>query len=159
MFFSRDVRLRSNTAGAGSTFNPSYFDSSGYRRVLNQVVTGAIYDDIIWEGRQGVDWNNFGVAKVDSKRLNVVYDKTVTINSGNQSGAIRDFRIWHPINKTLIYDDEEAGGDETLSAWSVTDKRGCGDMFVMDIIFPTIAVTQNSYLRFNPQATLYWHEK
>lgn len=159
VFFSRDIRFRANTTGSTTTFNPTYFNSNGYQRVVNQVVVGGNYDDIIWEGTQGVDWNSFINAKVDSKRLTVKYDKVITFNSGNQNGIVRNYRMYHPINKSLIYDDEEKGGDETISAWSVTDKRGCGDMYVVDLFIPGIGAASTSRLYFNPQATLYWHEK
>ena len=42
-----------------------------------------------------IDWQDPTTAKVDTRRVTLHYDKTVTINSGNSNGVFRTFKRWH----------------------------------------------------------------
>ena len=64
----------------------------------------------LFEGAGNVDWADVNSAKVDTRRIDLHYDKTITINSGNSSGVFRTYRRWHPMNKNLVYDDDQDGG-------------------------------------------------
>lgn len=159
VIYSKDPDFRTSTSGAGSTFNTFIENSAGYARVVNQPVNGAFYDDRLWKGQINIDWDDFMTAPVDNSRNDVVYDKTVTMSSGAQLGMYRSFNRWHGINKNLVYGDDENGASTATSYWSVSDKRGCGDMYVIDIFKPGAGVQTNSVLYFKPEASLYWHEK
>lgn len=136
--------------------------SQGYVRVVNTVfgntAVGAIQQGL-FRGAAGVDWSNIMTAPTDTTNVTIKYDKTCTISSGNEDGMIRNYRRWHPMNKNLVYSDDEQGGGETFSAYSTTGKPGMGDYYVVDIFQPRTGGTSSSVLRFEPTATLYWHEK
>lgn len=161
VFYSKLPAFRTATTGAGNAFSPYFFGSNGYNRMVNQPVSGGVYDDGIWKGTFNKDWNDLITAPVDNRRVDLRYDKTITLNSGATQGFSRNFNLWHPINKSLVYDDDENGGGESLSPWSVVDKRGMGDMYVIDIFQSGAGrgTGTTSQLFFRPEATLYWHER
>ncbi|AXL65860.1 putative capsid protein [Grasshopper associated circular virus 1] len=45
----------------------------------------------LFRGQEGVDWRNYFSAPLDTHRMNVKYDKTVIIQSGNDSGVMRNY--------------------------------------------------------------------
>ncbi|UOK20978.1 capsid protein [Chifec genomovirus UA13_107] len=148
---------------ATSSFNYVMENSAGYARVVNSAPAGSIssFINVAFKGVQNADWNTFVDAPLDTSRISVLYDKTMTIASGNEDGMIRKYKFWHPFNKNLVYDDEESGGS-TLnngSYLSVSSKAGMGDAYIVDFFRPRTGGTTASQLSFHPQGTLYWHEK
>jgi len=145
----------------------SYFwleTSDGHVRVVNNVSGTGLGDsilDLVFEGRTGADWLNVFNAKLDTQNITVKSDRTRTIHSGNDSGIMRTYRQWYPMNKNLYYNDDENGGSvlETDSPWSVSGKQGMGDYYVIDLLQAGIESTTDDVLTFAPEATLYWHEK
>lgn len=155
-------------AGADSPTQPwtPYLESSnGYARewfnlsVNNQPNTLNILNSYIFKGTQGVDWNDILIAPVDTRRVDLAYDKYRRVTSGNASGQLRDYKIWHPMNKNLVYNDDESGETEVTAFTSVQDKRGMGDYYVLDIIVPGVGGTATDLLAISSTASLYWHEK
>jgi len=145
----------------GGNFYLANLTSNGYRRTVNEIFsTGKtqLYD-LLFAGFQGSDWNDPLIAKIDSLRVDLKYDRTRTIASGNEQGMIRAYKHWHPLNKNLVYDDDQVGADNSPFLFSVSDKRGMGDLMVVDIFRPRGGSTANDLLTYKPQATLYWHEK
>nr|UQS94347.1 MAG: putative capsid protein [Corcyphos virus 4] len=139
--------------------------SNGWVRMANQVGdnTGsgdqyAIYERL-FRGQNTSDWNDPMTAKVDQTRVTLKYDKTVNIASGNEQGAVRKYNRWHPMNKTLVYNDDELGGTEQPSAYSTSGKAGMGDYYVIDLFRARNGAGSTDQLSFRPEATLYWHEK
>lgn len=137
--------------------------SSGIGRVVsNTGVTSnlavAIFD-LVFKGTANNDWTAVFNAKCDNTRITLKYDKTCYIRSGNASGVMRDYHRWHPMNENLVYDDDE-NGDSMLPNYFSTDGRaGMGDYYVLDIIAAGTGSTSSDILTFNPQSTLYWHER
>lgn len=158
-FASKNNAIRTYTTGTSTSYSPAIFTSSGYVRAVNQVASGTNFDDLIWKGTINKDWNDWITAPIDSRRVDVKYDRTVTIAGGNEEGTIREFSLWHPMNKNLVYDDDENGDEDGGNQWSVQDKRGMGDYWVVDIFSPRAGGASTSQLLFEPQASLYWHEK
>jgi len=119
--------------------------------------------DVVFQGIDTVDWRNPMIAKVDTARVDLISDKKWRLSSGNGVGSGRYKTFWTPINKCIQYDDEENGLSISPSAVSVLDKRGMGNIFVMDIFFclnPADYLNpQSSVLAVSSQQTLYWHEK
>lgn len=154
--------------GIAQTLDPggnqyiSNLTSNGYVRTVNEVVPGlnkiGLYNGL-FQGFAGTDWDDDLVAKTDNARSTVLYDRVRTISSGNEQGTIRKYKFWHPINKNLVYDDDEQGGDTAESRFSTLSRAGCGDIIVIDIIKPRggSSTTDRMTLRFN--STWYWHEK
>jgi len=116
-------------------------------------------DDVIFKGRKSIDWSDPIIAPLDTSRITVKYDKTITIKSGNDRGTVREFKLWHPMNKNLVYGDDEAGDNMTTVFRSVTSKAGMGDYYVMDVITPGSGAVTSDQLLLQSNSTLYWHEK
>lgn len=137
--------------------------SNGWARVVSNTGTASnLYTymmPLLFKGAQGVDWNNPFNAKTDNSRLSIKYDKTTAIRCGNSNGMMKEYIRWHPMNKNLVYDDDENGEKEDEAIYSVDGKRGMGDYYVVDIIAAGSGSTSTDQLSFNPSATLYWHER
>lgn len=114
---------------------------------------------VIFKGAQGVDWSDFVTAPTDPRRITVKFDKTWTMQSGNNLGVVRERKLWHGMNKTLVYDDDESGTSESTSYFSTDSKSGMGDVYVLDFIQPGTGGAATDLMRFESTATLYWHEK
>ncbi|QCX29376.1 capsid protein [Plant associated genomovirus 4] len=140
----------------------SLFTSAGWIRLLaqhNNDDMGNILNGILFDGAAQVDWNDVMTAKTSSTRVKVMYDKTVTINSGVE-GVMRDYRRWYPMNKTLTYDDDENGpNSQTSTGYSTVGRAGMGDYYVVDYIRANTTASDEDTMTFSPEATLYWHEK
>nr|QCX29360.1 capsid protein [Plant associated genomovirus 2] len=155
------MRGTTPTFNVGGNFYLANLTSNGYRRTVNEIFGAGKtqFYHLLFAGAQGTDWNDPLIAKIDTVRVDLKYDRTRTIASGNEQGMIRAYRHWHPLNKNLVYDDDQNGGDNDPYLFSVSDKRGMGDLMVVDIFRPRGGSTTNDLLTFKPQATLYWHEK
>lgn len=141
-----------------------YFDNgvSGSHRVVNNIIGLSpenLLMDYIFRGSREVDWQDVMNASVDTARVTLHYDQTRRIASGNQYGMMRNYKMWHGMNKTLYYDDSEDGGIMVPSAFSVGDKRGMGDYLVLDFIRAGSGAEEGDQMIWHPNATLYWHEK
>jgi len=116
---------------------------------------------LVFQGAVGQDWVYVMDAKTDSTRIKVLSDTMVTINPGNQTGNIRTLKQWYPLNKTLVYNDDESGAGTTSSQFSTRARPGMGDFFIYDIyeqaLIPGSGVT--SELGIHNQGTYYWHER
>lgn len=164
--FKSNEIIRNDAASAG--LSPLWFeDSSGYRRGLFSLTSAnaeavAVFGNLqtlLFKGTLGIDYDSFMTAPLDTRRVNPKWDKIKTIKSGNQQGTVREFKEWHPMNKNLVYDDDENGDLETVSLLSTSGREGMGDYYVIDFFAPVASVLPSDQLIFDPTATLYWHEK
>lgn len=117
---------------------------------------------LIWDGDEGQDWSSEFTAKVDTSRITPMYDRTITFNPRNESGFSRTFRLWHPIRRNIVYDDDENHGvsADPGSYFSVDGKPGIGDVYVYDICYLAVPASGgNAAMTFNPEGTFYWHER
>lgn len=146
--------------------NPSFIEtSSGMQRVwfnqsvnaANQTITNV--NGLLFRGAQGSDWSDVLTAPIDTTRVDLVSDKSMTIRSGNASGTVKDVSCWHPYNHNLVYDDDENGSSEVTRYNSVNDKRGNGDMIILDYFAPGTGGSASDLLQVTGSASLYWHEK
>ncbi|QCS37563.1 capsid protein [Tortoise genomovirus 9] len=115
------------------------------------------FRDLVFDGQEGFDWADAFTAKLDTKRIGVKYDKTITLNAGNSNGQIRSMQRWHTMNHNLEYSDEEQGGILTTGPYSVSSKVGMGDYYVVDMFRGVGTATDT--LSFGVQSKIYWHEK
>ena len=153
-----DRLYRSDSAG----YRWSLMTSAGVVRVVNNfagTVPGSAIVDLIFDGANGVDWISPFTAKTDNDVITVKYDRTRIIQSGNSNGVMRNYTMWHGMNHNIMYDDEEYGDTGTAKAYSVNGKQGMGDYYIIDIISAGTGATTTDRLSFQPEATLYWHEK
>lgn len=135
---------------------------NGMNRLVNNAATtsvGQAIVNLIFDGNTGTDWSTVFACKTDNQRITVKYDKTRTLNAGNTQGTVRNYNLWHPMNSNLHFDDDESGDGMSSNQFSVTSKRGMGDYYIVDIISSGTAGGTGDALSFQPQSTLYWHEK
>lgn len=148
-----------------NTFRPYVETSNGLERLwLNQTInampnTIAGQQGLIFKGVAGVDWNDIIVAPVDTRRITLKSDVTRTIKSGNQAGTVKEYKLWHPMNKNIVYDDDEDGVTEDTTYFSVASKAGMGDYFIYDIFLPGLGSSTTDIINVTANSTLYWHEK
>lgn len=114
---------------------------------------------LLFKGDQDKDWTDIMTAKVDTRRVDLKSDTTYRISSGNATGVFRERKRWYPMNKNLVYADDESGDAMQSNVYSVQDKRGMGDYFVVDIFQAGTAATKDDVLKITSSTSLYWHEK
>lgn len=115
-------------------------------------------ESILFRGTQLNDWISPIVAKVDTQRVTIMHDRVRTLNSGNALGRYFKHSQWYPVNKNIVYGNDETGETENGSEVSTTAKPGIGDIFVMDY-FECATLAASDTLFFEPECTFYWHEK
>lgn len=163
IFSAKGLATTLMTTGAAS---PIYYQNgvNGMTRVISNHrgrPTETALFPILFRGVDAVDYNGALHAKIDTSRITLHYDRRFVIGSGNSNAVWRPRNFWHPINKTLVYNNDETASKENDSAVSVfaaLGKAGIGDVIIVDIIDCAEPVTANTLL-FNPSATLYWHER
>lgn len=128
-------------------------------QVNNTPLTVAAYNAIIFKGAFNSDWNDVITAKVDTSRISVKSDVVRRITTGNSSGHFSERKLWYPMNKNLVYDDDEVGAQMSTSYTSTDAKSGMGDYFIVDYLVPGVGGGNTDVINLNCTATLYWHEK
>lgn len=114
----------------------------------------------VFKGAQDTDWRNPLTAKTHSDRVRIKSDRTRVIRSGNDAGVIKKYKLYHPMEQALIYDEDESGGVVGDGVLSAAVNQSMGDYYVLDIFKPTLAAeSTEETLSFAPEATLYWHER
>jgi len=159
-FQSSDTPVQNNSG------NTSFVDTSnGLERLyFNQVVNNSnttmeAWYGVLFKGERSRDWSDLLTAQVDTSRVDLKSDTSRTIKSGNAAGTVRDFKLWYPMNKNIVYDDDESGDVERTSYLSVQDKRGMGDYYILDFFFTGTGGTVSDLLQLTSTSTMYWHEK
>nr|UBJ26238.1 capsid protein [Giant panda feces-associated gemycircularvirus] len=153
--------------GAAQTTTFSVFRESntGYGRMLNSPAGnrngGAQYDlfFLLFRGQNSTDWMDPMTARTDPTRVSIKYDKTVTVAAGNESGCIRKYSRYHPMEKTLVYDDDESGPNMSPAYYSTQGMQGMGDYYIVDMIRSRYGAGSSDVMVFGVNSTLYWHEK
>lgn len=129
------------------------------QQINNMPLTIQTREEYIFKGNLGVDWNDLILAPLDNNAIDVKFDKTWTIKSGNAAGTLVERKLWHPMNKTLRYDDDENGATMDSAFVSAQNRAGMGDYYIYDIIQPGLGATTTDVLNVYSAAMLYWHEK
>ena len=151
-------------ATTGKNAAPYIETSNGVGRLVQQWdVTGGnlttqnqIFDQL-FRGKQSKDWTDPITAPIDTLNITKHYDKTTVIRSGNDSGTYKMTRRKHTFNKTFRYEEDENGEYQDSQFWSAPGK-GMGDVFIIDLFSNFIGGTTSKF-KFEPEATLYWHER
>lgn len=164
-FTLKDSILLSTGTGATLQYRGYLESSDGYARpwvnaqVNNDVGAQSVLQGVLFQGKQNVDWSDFIMAKVDTRRVDLKYDVTRVIQSGNDNGVFKKYSHWHGMNNNLVYNDDEDGDVTQSSNFSVTDKRGMGDYIIYDIFTAHATGSATDILKIQSESTLYWHEK
>lgn len=139
--------------------------SSGQQRlwlnsqINNQPNTVSNQQAQLFKGKKDIDWNDIIIAPVDTSRVDLKYDKTWVIKSGNQSGTLISRKLWHSMNKNLVYRDDEEGEAMETQYSSVASKQGMGDYYILDLFQAGVGGGAGDVLNVFSNSTLYWHEK
>ena len=164
-FWTKSKEFLASASGATFNYKGWLETSAGVSRAFinsflnNNNSQQGVQSSILFAGTEGQDWTDIMVAKVDTRRVDLVSDKTTIINSGNDSGVFRKHYRWYGMNKNVVYDDDQIGDEQNTSAFSVTDKRGAGNFIILDIMRVHASGTGSDLLRFDAETTYYWHEK
>jgi hypothetical protein len=114
--------------------------------------------NFVFKGRQTVDYGSLFTAKTDPSRIKVRYDKLRIIQSHNDTGIIRNYKMWFPMNTNFMYDEDEDAAQQSESVYAAATRGNMGNYYIFDLIFPALSNTDES-ISFDPEATLYWHER
>lgn len=144
---------------ASTTTTRKFRDMSSDNGAGYSTVATALATDI-FEGVYTTDWVDPMRAKLDRTRITVLSDRLVQIKSNNDSPAPRIVKHWTPINKSIVYQDEENGTTMSVSPFSVNSKRGIGNVYVADFFeCPVPNSTTTTTLTLDSEQTMYWHER
>lgn len=160
-----EFNLVDGDATPTNTYAPYSDTSLGMSRqwfnlqVNNMPNTVTAYNSIIFKGGQNFDWTDVITAKVDTARIDVKSDVTRRITTGNNNGHFSERKLWYPMRKNIVYDDDEVGAGENDKYFSVQSKPGMGNYYVVDYVAPGLGGTTTDLFNMNCSATLYWHEK
>jgi len=174
MLKGNDLRNFMDSAEAGNIPGQLYdqVDTGGCRRVIGPLddeggtPTNSLAElkAYVFRGQENVDWSDLLTAPLDNRRITTKYDKVHTISPGNETGKSRHFKFWHPIRRTIAYEDDmesPVSPEVDSRPFSTAGLRGVGDMYVLDIM--TIANTDGeappTTYNFAPEGTFYWHER
>lgn len=161
MFSTKDFHLKMTNPALWTSQVIDYNSTRGYSRPNIDIAGNTTsFVSTLFAGVQNADFDNLWTAKIDTTRVKVHMDRTITINPGNATGHSRTFKFWTPLNKTIMYDDTEAGEDMSSSVYSTSSKPGMGDVYIVDMIQRCFGgVTPGETLLFDPETTFYWHER
>lgn len=149
------IQPSGNSVDTSSGMERLWFNSS----INNTPATVMAQENLLFKGIYNSDWNDPILAAIDTARVDLKFDKVWCIRSGNSSGTIKERKLWHPMNKNLVFGDDENGEGEDTSYFSVGDKRGMGDYYVLDIFQAGAGAGAGDLLNVFSNSTLYWHEK
>lgn len=134
--------------------NTSNYQDTGRLWRMNQPSYYAFLE-VIMRGTQGVDWVDPFTAKIDTNRVTVYHDKVYSATPATTSGAYKVRKFWHPVNKTITYDDEENGATNNSSPWARLES-GNQNIYCLDILAGSSGAIAGN---INFQSTSYWHER
>lgn len=131
----------------------------GYTRPFVRMGTALAngLSNIVMKGTENRDWLNIFDAKVDPSRVTIKSDVTRTVNPGSTQGKTMQYKLWYPMNKNLVYNDDEGGSDVSLSAYSTNGRAGMGDYYIWDLF--RCSTSDGAVAGISLGGTLYWHEK
>lgn len=165
-FVGQEILREQTSAVTGTMYEQS---SAGWMRAStfllgNSVAPSAQFvwtniSRIIFRGVFGIDWNDIIDAPLDRERVHVKYDHTTRISSQNDVGVMRRYQRWHPMRKTLKYNDDESAGGRVTSPLSANVSTTMGDYYVIDIFAFNANAVGADAVSFSPEASLYWHER
>lgn len=114
----------------------------------------------LFKGINQIDFNTgYGqmlTSAVDKENIHIHSDVTRSIRSGNDSGVLKKFKIYHPLEKKMVYADQESGSLLTQTSFAASNSP-LGDVYIFDL-FVQLQGAPGS-LTVSGQGTAYWHER
>lgn len=154
----------STLPGAGPDIdNPALLQGVGRAaRKFNMMTPAQIAAFIggLYKGTLGVDFEQaFGQminAAVDKENVRIHSDTVRHLRSGNESGMLKTFKMYTPLNQKMVYADAESGSMIRGSV-NAAPNSPLGDVYIFDLFVQTIGAPGE--LTISGQGTAYWHEK
>lgn len=143
----------------GEVFRQSTFGD--YKRLVSFPASGTLDTifDLLFQGESGVDWNKPMTAQLDRRQAKIHYDRKRVLNPGSTSGKLWNLKEWHPVNRTLMYNDRELGDRKEYFPYASQGIAGMGNLYVIDLFECATQGGEADELQFSPQCVTYWHEK
>lgn len=134
--------------------------ANGFMRLWKAMTDGAFTSlkNTIFAGAEGKDWSSTYLAKLDTAKFKLHFDKTRIVRSGNDRGFEYNYHHYFPFEKTFRYDEDESGMSMETSGWSALGRAGMGDVFILDM-FQDLGGDENDDLFVRSQSAHYWHER
>lgn len=110
-------------------------------------------------GTQNTDYQNSFTARTNTDFATVIYDRTRTLMSSNDSGFTRQFGHWIPYNGNLYHTYKQDGDESGIGIFSTTGAKGKGDVYILDMFQGSLSAGADNVLNVQGTSTLYWHEK
>nr|QJB18563.1 MAG: capsid protein [Genomoviridae sp.] len=153
--------LQPSTASHGEPVAP--ITAAGVKRYFRQMsfLSNTNMNNFLgglFGGTVGYDFNpgQFVTARLQNENIKIHSDVTRTITSGNDSGVMKTYKIYHSLNKTMRYAGNEVG-NLMSSTYYAAPKSPLGDVYVCDL-FTQLNDAPGS-LRITGQGCAYWHER
>lgn len=141
-----------------NTASYSLNDTNLYGRTqLYSESTYIAFFEVLTQGTRNSDYTSNITAKLDEKKCKIYYDKTRVLRPKTTTGDIQTYKMWHPINKTIQYDEEEKGSDISSSPWASNEPPN-HNVYIIDL-FQSINTTTTNQVSWNVETTSYWHER
>lgn len=141
----------------------------GYERVYYNLMENTDPNNVrayllqnLFKGAMTYDWADMMLAPTNSTKSKIISDRTMRLFSGNSHGSVYMKKYWYPMNKTMIYEDIEAGQEKQSYPWaSSTSTSALEDVYVVDLFKPLASESsaEAAQIEINSTATLYWHER
>lgn len=154
----------STTQAIGAQFSTG--NTQRYYKDITGDTTGiyqALWDNIqdyVFRGVKVTDWLDQMTAPLDNLRVDIRSDTRRTISSANDAPRPRTYKTYVPINKSVVYADEENGTTISPTSFSVDSKSGIGDIYILDLFTCRAPIsTVSTQLQVSSTQTYYWHEK
>jgi len=153
--FDQESPLAGNTAFPTNPFPIDYVFR--YRRSMIPLLDAefGILASGLFQGQVGIDYTDYLIARTDN-RIKVLSDITRTITSGNDSGIMKTYKMYTPLNKTMRYADAESGTIDSNNGYASMNSP-MNDIYVLDY-YQQLNTAPNT-LTIRGQAKIYWHEK
>lgn len=137
-----------------------------WRNYAELITNKNFLTSFLFRGAEALDWTDIWTARVDTRRVKVLYDSRRVIQSQSATGVVKSYKLWHQCNKNLKYADDEqgtieAGGPGFLgSPYSVISPSGTmGDLMIYDYFRPAEIATSSDSLTLSSTSEFYWHER
>lgn len=140
------------------------------RRNMNQITptTDTALFRQLFKGTVGIDFTEDSRwdSPIANNRVKVVFDRQYSVNpnynvaEGNAFGKITTKKLWHPMNRTVMYDDWEHGREIDEASWGNAHPDSMGNFYILDM-FSTGQDTPDDNTQvgsWSTETTVYWHE-
>lgn len=167
MLKGSDLRVAMDSDDTGNLINQLMWQNmeGGCNRVIGPLDAAfnapAELTSYVFKGQEDVDWVNRFTAPVDHNRVTVKSDKVRVMRPANETGSSRTYKLWYPIRRTIVYEDDMESDVVGDKPFSTAGLRGVGDMYILDIMGMQTGggSAPLSTYQFDPEGSYYWHER